>query len=277
MSAEDVSLTSTTCLASLRLLIRTNPSAVGVKLHSWAVLLLQAYCWTAVPLAVAAARASRHLPLPAFTTVDQLVGRAAAAAGAASGVAARAGWTAVRIEAAVVAATKAAIQGPVILLGDGRRPPRGGRGNRSTSSPVPAGRRVVGGVKGGGGRGRSAGVLGEDTGEVPRLLGNARAGVRAAAGAGPVTVDRPEGQPGRTALLGIAENGAEVAPVSPVRRTAAAVKPRAPRTAGLRGSPVVIASPSTSGWPPRCTSRCAAGSRWPSCCRSRPGTCSPGD
>jgi hypothetical protein len=33
LSAEELLLTSTTCWASLRLLIRTKPSLVGVKLH----------------------------------------------------------------------------------------------------------------------------------------------------------------------------------------------------------------------------------------------------
>lgn len=50
-----------------------------VRLHCWAVELLQVYCCTAVPLAVAADLASRHLPLPALTTVANPVGSAAAA------------------------------------------------------------------------------------------------------------------------------------------------------------------------------------------------------
>lgn len=45
----------------------------------WAVLPLHVYCWTAVPSALAAERASTHLPLPLLTTVVYPVGSAAAA------------------------------------------------------------------------------------------------------------------------------------------------------------------------------------------------------
>ncbi|MFD4033286.1 GH36 C-terminal domain-containing protein [Streptomyces sp. NPDC058637] len=58
---------------------------------------------------------------------------------------------------------------------------------------------------------------------------------------------------------------------------AAPVAPRRPNPASCEGTwGTVIVSPSTSGWRLRCMSRSAAGCRWPSCCRSRPGTCSPG-
>ena len=61
-------------------LIRTYPPEVGWNCHCCAVPLLQACCWTAVPLAVAAARASTHFELFLLTTVFQPVGEIAALA-----------------------------------------------------------------------------------------------------------------------------------------------------------------------------------------------------
>jgi hypothetical protein len=74
---------------------------VGWNCHCWAVLLLQVYCWTAVPLAVAAARASTHLPLCLAATVFQPVGEMAAVA---SGE-----FTTVNVVAATAATVAAAI------------------------------------------------------------------------------------------------------------------------------------------------------------------------
>ncbi len=74
MSAVEVLLTSTTCAALPRLLIRTYPPLVGANWYCWARVALQAYCWTTVPFAVAAERASTHLELPLLTALYQAVG-----------------------------------------------------------------------------------------------------------------------------------------------------------------------------------------------------------
>lgn len=57
-----------------RLLIRMYAPVVVASWYCWAVEPLQAYCWTAVPLVVPAARASTHFPLPLLTIECQSAG-----------------------------------------------------------------------------------------------------------------------------------------------------------------------------------------------------------
>src|SRR5689334_10586213 len=84
LSAVDTSVTSQTWAALLPLPTWKYPPLVAVNVHDCAPVPLQAYCCTAVPLAVAAARASTHLPLLLLTTV--YVVPETTAAGTAAGV-----------------------------------------------------------------------------------------------------------------------------------------------------------------------------------------------